>query len=217
MNNLWRDSTRRLDVVHRIGAVVFGLGLWVFGGLGLADGLPLFSTAGQSVLGLSSNGLLSWVSLVVGAVLIAGGIHGGRTASTVLTVVGAAFLLSGVVNVLVLDGPLNLLAFRMSNVVFSLVSGGLLLILGSYGRFTGRLPEDNPYADGSRTTDADGVPEPVRIEDLATSRAAVEMAEAERADARHAAGPEQRSALDAVRGSRRPEDRLRGWREEHAD
>lgn len=198
-------------MVHRAGAVLFGLGLWVFGGLGLADGLPLFSTAGAPVLGLSSNGLLSWVSLVVGALLIAGGLRGGRTASTVLAVVGVAFLLSGVANVLVLGTPLNLLAFRMSNVVFSLVSGGLLLTLGAYGRFTGRLPDGNPYATGHGAVDADGRPEPVRIEDPGSARAAAELAEAERAEARHAATPAQQAALDALRDVRRPEDRLAGW------
>lgn len=54
--------------------------------------------------------------------------------------VGAAFLLSGMANVLVLDTPLNVLAFGMSNVIFSLLAGAVLLFLGAYGRFTGASP-----------------------------------------------------------------------------
>jgi hypothetical protein len=119
MNKVRRDSRWRLDAVHRVGAVLFGLGLWVFGILGIVDRLKPFSTSGESVLGLSSNGLLSAISLIVGGVLIAAALRGGRTASTVTVVVGAAFVLSGLVNVLVLNTPLNLLAFRMPNVIFT--------------------------------------------------------------------------------------------------
>ena len=59
--------------------------------------------------------------------------------------VGAAFLLSGMANVLVLDTPLNVLAFGMSNVIFSLLAAAVLVFLGDYGRFTGGLPLSNPY------------------------------------------------------------------------
>ena len=143
MNNVRRDSGGPLDLVHRIGAVAFGIGLSIFGVLGLVNRLEPFSTEGQPVLGLSSNGLLSVISLVVGTVLVVAGVRGGRTASTILVIVGAAFVLSGVVNVLVLGTPLNLLAFRMSNVIFSLIAGALLLFVGAWGRFAARLPDDN--------------------------------------------------------------------------
>jgi hypothetical protein len=214
MNNLRRDSRSRLDLVHRVGAVLFGFGLATFGVLGLVEQLDFFSTSGAPVLGLSTNGLLSVISLVVAVVLVAGGLRGGRMASTVLTVVGAAFLLSGVLNVLVLESPFNILAFRIPNVVFSLVAGGLLLMLGAYGRFTGRLPADNQYARERRTADgaADGEPDPMRFTAPADTRAVAEMAEAERADAQHAATPAQTQALGAARMTRRAEDRVAAWR-----
>lgn len=212
MNNLRNDSRRRLDLLHRVAAVLFGLGLWVFGGLGLVNRLEWFTTSGTPVLGLSSNGLLSAVSLVVGTGLVAAGLRGGRLASTVLTVVGAAFLLSGVANVLVLETPLNLLAFRMSNVVFSLVSGGLLLVLGSYGRFTGRLPRDNPYAAERATTDGGHHPDPTHFDTAADARAAAELAAAERAAAEHRATPSQAARLRALATVRRAEDRVAAWR-----
>jgi Domain of unknown function (DUF4383) len=216
MNDVWRDSRRPLDRLHRIGAVIFGLGLAVFGVLGLVNRLEPFSTEGQPVLGLSSNGLLSVISLVVGGILVVSGLRGGRTASTILVVIGAAFVLSGVANVLVLDTPLNLLAFRMSNVIFSLVAGALLLFLGAWGRFTGGLPDDNPYQQ-ERHQDDDPPPQlPTTFRDTDDATAASELAEAERAVAQHAATPEQEARVEAIRDIRRAEDRVRAWREHDA-
>lgn len=208
----WLDSPRHLDLVHRAGAVVLGLGLWAFGTLGLVDGLELFSTRGQPVLGLSSNGLLSIISLVVGAILIAAAVRGGRTASTVTVVTGAAFMLSGLGNVLVLDTELNVLAFGLPNVVFSLVAGGILLILGAYGRFTGRLPSDNPYQQERHPDDGVADVLPTIYAERADVVAVGELAEAERAAARHGATQAQAEGVEAAGAVRRAEDRVAGWR-----
>ncbi|MDQ4011880.1 MAG: DUF4383 domain-containing protein [Actinomycetota bacterium] len=138
-------SGRRLDLVHRIGAAVLGFGLCVFGALGVANRLEFLAVRGTVVLGLASNGLLSAISLIVGGVLVGAALRGGRSSSTITVVVGLLFLLSGLVNLAVLDTELNLLAFRMSNVIFSFIAGMLLLFLGAYGRFSGGLTADNPY------------------------------------------------------------------------
>ncbi len=200
----------RLDLLHRAGSVVFAAGLGAFGVLGLVNRLDPFSTRGQPVLGLSSNGLLSVISLVVAALLVAAAIRGGRTASTVLVVIGGLFVLSGVLNVLVLDTPLNLLAFRMPNVIFSLIAGALLLFLGAYGRFTGRLPDDNPYQ--RERGEGSGGPLPTVYADPGDAAAARELAEAERAVVRRTASPKQAAAVVALRGIRRAEDRVAAWR-----
>jgi Domain of unknown function (DUF4383) len=136
---------RWLDLVHRMGAAVLGVGLCVFGVLGVANRLEFLALQGKVLLGLGSNGLLATISLIVGGVLISAALRGGRISSTITVVIGALFLLSGLVNLAVLDTGLNLLGFRLSNVIFSFIAGILLLILGAYGRFSGGLAVDNPY------------------------------------------------------------------------
>jgi hypothetical protein len=214
-------TAHRIDLLHRTGSVMVGLGLWVFAVLGFVQRLDFFSTQGQPVLGLSSNGLLSTISVVFGAILVGAGIRGGRLSSSVQVVVGALFLLSGIVNVLVLNSGLNLLAFRMPNVIFSLVVGGILLTVGSWGRFTGRLRADSPYARERVGTfeDPQLSPELSGIDldgGAAEAAAARELAEAERAVAEHRARPEVAAAVRALAGLRRPEDRIHAWQQRHA-
>ncbi|MGJ7904911.1 DUF4383 domain-containing protein [Actinopolyspora sp. H202] len=137
--------THWLSKVYRGGAAAFGGALIAFGVLGFTNNLGFFSTSGQQVLGLNTNGLLSLISVVVGALLIAAAAIGGPLASTVTATIGALFLLSGLANLAVLETGWNLLAFEMQNVVFSLIAGMLLLFVGLYGRVSGGLPEDNPF------------------------------------------------------------------------
>lgn len=135
----------RLAQVYRWSASLCGVALLVFGCLGLADGLAFFSTNGERIAGLSSNGLLSWISIVTALVLIAGAVKGGNTASTVNIVVGTLFVLSGFVNLALLDSGANILDFRIPNVIFSFVMGLAIATFGMYGRVSGKLPLDNPY------------------------------------------------------------------------
>ncbi|MEU9078017.1 DUF4383 domain-containing protein [Kitasatospora sp. NPDC004745] len=135
----------RLSQVYRVGAGLCGAALLVFGCLGFADGLSFFSTSGETVAGLSSNGLLSLVSVVTAVVLVGGAAVGGNTASTINITVGALFVLSGFVNLALLDSSANVLAFRIQNVLFSFAMGLVIATFGMYGRVSGRLPLDNPY------------------------------------------------------------------------
>jgi Domain of unknown function (DUF4383) len=212
MNNVRRDRASGLDHVHRVGAVLFGLGLGIFGVLAFVDRLDMFSTTGRQVLGLSTNGLLSTISLVAAAILIAAAVRGGRIASTVLVVVGAAFVVSGFVNALVLGTPLNLLAFRIPNVIFSFIAGALLLFLGAWGRYSGGLPDDNHYRRERHEHDPEPAPLPTPFDDPETASAARELADAERAVAQHVAPPDVVTRVQAVGAVRREEDRIREWR-----
>ena len=77
--------------------------------------------------------------------LIASAFAPRATSSWVATVVGALFVVAGFANLLVLETSANVLNFEPSNVIFALVSGLALLVLGLYGRGSRALDEDNPY------------------------------------------------------------------------
>ncbi|MCU1653689.1 MAG: hypothetical protein JWQ60_4838, partial [Pseudonocardia sp.] len=129
-----RPGPHPVHTVHRVGAAAIGVFLMCFGALGFLRGLAFLATEGPTVLGLSSNGLLAAISLIVGFVLLVSAVAKGPTASTTSIVLGVLFLLSGMANNLVLGTRMNLLAFRPANIVFSFAVGAVLLILGSYGR-----------------------------------------------------------------------------------
>ncbi|MEU9758977.1 DUF4383 domain-containing protein [Streptomyces sp. NPDC047985] len=135
----------RLNRVYRIGAGLMGLVLLAFGILGLIDRIGFFSTGGATVAGLNTNGALSVLSICVGLLLFAGMVIGGNFASTLNMVLGVAFILSGFVNLALLDTKFNFLAFHLQNVLFSFVVGLMLMVFGMYGRVSGGLPHDNPY------------------------------------------------------------------------
>jgi hypothetical protein len=199
-------------VVHRFGAAAVALVILVFGILGFAGGLAFFSTRGEPVLGLSSNGLLSTISVVTAAVLLAAALRGPRTASTVMMGIGVLFLVAALANLAVLDSGLNVLAFRFSNVVFSVAAGLVLLILGAYGRVSGNLPSDSPYAragEGRSFPDTDGQA-PGSAAEKAAERA---MREAELAVVQHVATTDQRRRVAAMAAVRTRAERRRVWME----
>lgn len=199
-------SGSRLDLVHRTGAAVLGVGLCVFGTLGVIDRLKFLAVQGKVVLGLSSNGLLSTISLIVGGILIGAALRGGRISSTITVVVGLLFLLSGLLNLTVLDTKLNLLAFRLPNVIFSFIAGMLLLFLGAYGRFSGGLSVDNPYYQRRHHNDPSSGPgEHYRDEE--TDR----LVAAEVAVAEGHATPEQERLVREDAQRRANEARRRAW------
>ncbi|MCW2581692.1 MAG: hypothetical protein JWQ53_482 [Klenkia sp.] len=208
-------SARRVQVVHRLGAIVVAAVLAVFGLLGFIGGLDFFSTDGDTVVGLSSNGLLSTISLLTAAVLIASALRGGRQAGVVMIGFGAAFLLSAFWHLFVLNTTLNILAFSMANVLFSIVAGIVLLTLGLYGRVSGNLPADNPYhlhTAGSREGDAEEEPE-LPPSTPAERRAEREMREAEIAVSERRGTPEQVRRVEAMSRVRTKVERRRVWME----
>lgn len=135
----------KLATVYRYGAAFCGVILLVFGVLGFANRLAPFNTDGESLAGLTTNGVLSLVSVVVGLALVAGGVIGGNFASTLNMTVGTLFLLSGFAHIFILDKPANVLDFGMTNVMFSFIMGLVILTFGMYGRVSSKLSHDNPY------------------------------------------------------------------------
>lgn len=122
-----------------------GLVLVAFGVLGLIDHIGFFDTGGDKVAGLNTNGALSVLSIFVGLILFAGMLIGRNVASTINMTFGILFILSGFVNLALLQTDYNFLAFQIQNVLFSFVVGVMLMAFGMYGRVSGTLPHDNPY------------------------------------------------------------------------
>lgn len=164
----------RLSRVYRIGAGLMGLFLLVFGIFGLIDKVGWFDTNGDEVVGLSTNGTLSVLSIAVGLLLLVGMVIGGNFASTLNMTLGVLFILSGFANMALLDTDSNFLAFRIQNVLFSFVVGILLMTFGMYGRVGTALPHDNPYWRARH---------PEESERETRLRAAMGMVKLERADA----------------------------------
>ncbi|MFJ8075137.1 DUF4383 domain-containing protein [Streptomyces sp. NPDC096176] len=135
----------RLSRFYRVGAGLMGLVLVAFGVLGLINRIGFFDTRGDTVAGLNTNGALSVLSIAVGLLLFVGMVIGGNIASTLNMVLGILFILSGFVNLALLDRSFNPLAFRIQNVMFSFVVGVMLMFFGMYGRVSATLPHDNPY------------------------------------------------------------------------
>ncbi|MEU2059072.1 DUF4383 domain-containing protein [Streptomyces sp. NPDC013455] len=135
----------RLNTVYRIGAGLIGTFLVVFGILGVIDHIGFFSTGGDTVAGLNTNGALSVLSICIGALLLVGMVIGGNFASTLNMVLGVLFLLNGFLFLGLLDTGSNFLAFKLQNVFFSFIVGLLLMTFGMYGRVGHALPHDNPY------------------------------------------------------------------------
>jgi hypothetical protein len=212
----WSSSAEEKEkglvpAVHRIGAVVVAAVIAAFGVLGLVNGLAYFSTDGQRVAGLSSNGLLSTISLVTALVLVVAAFRGSRVASTTMLVIGVLFLVSALANLAVLETDLNFLAFSMANVIFSIVAGLVLLTLGAYGRVSGNLPPDSPYrAEGSSVPDDQDISQ--QLPETPAERAAERaMRDAELAVIEHRATPDQQRRVTAMAEVRTRADRRAVW------
>ncbi|RSS56321.1 DUF4383 domain-containing protein [Streptomyces sp. WAC07061] len=135
----------RLSRVYGVGAALCGLLLLLFGCLGFAGSLTAFGTDGTRIAGLSTNGLLSLISVLFGLLLVGAAVVGGNLASTVNIAVGVLFVVSGFVHLFLIGKEANILDFGMSNVVFSFLMGLLVMTFGMYGRVSGGLAHDNPY------------------------------------------------------------------------
>jgi hypothetical protein len=199
----------RVLTVQRAGALAVAAVILVFGLLGFAGGLDFFSTDGEPILGMSSNGLLSTISVLTAVVLVVAALRSPRVASTVMIGVGTLFLVSALANLAVLRTSFNVLAFEMENVVFSVVAGLLLLLLGAYGRVSGNLPADSPYAR-PRIVDSEPESYPSTPAEFSAERA---MREAEIAVVNHVATAGQRRRVEAMAKVHSRGDRRRVWME----
>lgn len=205
-------SAHPVHTVHRVGIGALGLFLLSFGLLGLIRRLEFTATDGVVIMGLASNGLLAVLSVLVALILCVAAVRGGPAASAVGIGAGVLFLVSGIAHMFVLGTAMNMLAFQVSNVLFSVVVGMVMLFTGAYGRLTGGLPPDNPYYRGGQRERAyvpDQRTPAERVTDQLTDR---ELAEAGRAVALHYATAEQAEGVRRAAAFRTAEDRRAAYR-----
>jgi hypothetical protein len=209
-----RSAAHPVHTLHRVGIGVLGVFLLIFGITGLIRRPGFLSAQGQMVMGLASNGLLAAISVAVAVVLIVAAAWGGHAASTVGIAGGALFLISGVANIFVVGTSMNMLAFQLSNVIFSLVVGAAMLFTGAYGRIASELPPDSPYfrADRDAQSPASAPDRRSPAERMTDQLLDRELAEAERAVAMHSATTRQAEGVRRATAFRTADDRREAYR-----
>jgi hypothetical protein len=134
------DSPNRL-LGYVLGAVYLLVGLAGFlvtSDVGFAD------REGDTLLGFEVNPLHNIVHLLVGAMLLFGASRGVATAKSVNTLVGAVYLVVGIVGLFILDSDANILALNSADNVLHLASAVVLLGVA--------LTQDKAVSsDGTRT------------------------------------------------------------------
>jgi hypothetical protein len=118
---------------NRIIAVVFGAVYVLVGLLGFAftGGVGFIATQGGLLLGIFEvNPLHNVAHLLIGAVLLIGGLVSVRAAKTINIVIGAAYLLLGIVGFFLTGTAANILALNTPDHFLHLASAILLLGVG---------------------------------------------------------------------------------------
>ena len=127
---------------NRIVATVFGAVYVLIGLLGFAvtGGVGFIATEGGLLLGIFQvNPLHNVAHLLIGAALLIAGLSAVTAAKTVNIVVGAAYLLLGIVGFFIADTPANILALNRPDHFLHLASAIVLLGVGLAAERTTRV------------------------------------------------------------------------------
>ncbi|MCU1424465.1 MAG: hypothetical protein JWM51_756 [Microbacteriaceae bacterium] len=115
---------------NRLLGVIFGAVYVLVGLLGftVTAGVDFLSTDGGLLLGIFEvNPLHNIAHLLIGAALLIAGVRGVRPAKTVNGVVGAAYLLLGIIGLFIIDSAANILALNGADNVLHFGSAIVLL------------------------------------------------------------------------------------------
>jgi hypothetical protein len=115
---------------NRLLATVFGIAYVLIGiaGFFVTSGVGFFDTPGGLLLGIFEVNLFHNVAhIVIGAALLLAGLSGVRASKTVNSVVGAAYLVLGIVGLFVVGSAFNILAINGADNVLHFGSAALLL------------------------------------------------------------------------------------------
>lgn len=118
---------------NRLLARVFGAGYLFVGVIGFTatSGVGIFDTTGGLVFGIFEVNVFHNVAhLLIGAALLIAGQSNARAAQTVNTVIGAAYLLLGIIGPFILNSSANILAMNGADNALHLGSGVILLGVG---------------------------------------------------------------------------------------
>jgi len=109
---------------------VFGVVYLLVGAAGFAvtGGVGFAATEGEPLIVFDVNPLHNIIHLLVGAVLVLAATRGARAAKGMNTLVGAVYLVLGIIGLFILDSSLNVLALNAADNVLHL--GSALLLLG---------------------------------------------------------------------------------------
>ncbi|SFR82760.1 protein of unknown function [Agromyces sp. CF514] len=121
------------STVNRAVATIFGAVYLLVGLLGFAvtGGVGFIATEGGLLLGLFAvNPLHNIAHLLIGGALLIAGLANVRAAKTVNTVVGAAYLLLGIVGFFLVGTAANILALNTADHFLHLASALVLLGVG---------------------------------------------------------------------------------------
>ena len=117
---------------NRLLGAVFGAVYLLVGlaGFAVTGGVGFAATEGKSLILFDVNPLHNIVHLLIGALLLFGAVRGVATAKGVNTLVGAVYLLVGLLGLFLLDSSANILALNGADNVLHLASAILLLGVG---------------------------------------------------------------------------------------
>jgi Domain of unknown function (DUF4383) len=126
--------------VYRVLGALTGLFLIVFGAVGWSksSGDKFTDSTGVKVLGMHANGLLSVLSLAAGVLLVLGALRGGNLGAAVNFFFGCLYTFAGLGGLAIERTSLNVFAYTVGDLVFSMVVGFVLLAAGLYGQVSGK-------------------------------------------------------------------------------
>ncbi|MDQ7910964.1 DUF4383 domain-containing protein [Phytohabitans sp. ZYX-F-186] len=125
-----------LRPLYRTLSGLIGLYILVFGIIGAIQtaGDPLFDRGDTWVLGLRTNLAFAILSIIYGAVLLAGAVIGGNVEHIVNLGAGLVFIVVGLFMMTVMQTDANILNFSMVNSIVSFIFGLLVLTAGLYDK-----------------------------------------------------------------------------------
>lgn len=118
---------------NRLLGVIFGAVYILVGILGftVTSGVGFFATEGGLLLGIFEVNIFHNIAhLLIGAALLIAGLSSVRAAKTVNSVVGAAYLVLGLVGLFLVGSSLNILALNAADNVLHFASAAVLLAVG---------------------------------------------------------------------------------------